>query len=108
MSTFVHSGRAFLSRRIGLAPFILMLFGLHPAAAQIEPASVQLVDSVGTTVGPVLDLTLPYGLATVPVSINGHKTVLYFRPDVDLIDPFLDIIRTNEGAEGVFFASTDC
>jgi hypothetical protein len=90
-----------LNRHIAV---ILFLLWCPVALAQVQPATIQLVDSAGTTVGPVLNVTASAGLAKVPLIIDGHVTILGFSPRAS--SPL--IIVTDRGFEGVFFASPDC
>jgi hypothetical protein len=73
----------------------------------VQPGALSLVDSAGIVVGRVLDF--PAGLASVPLLVEGHQTVLVFQPGTTQ----LPTIQTQNNASGpmfggVFFASTDC
>jgi hypothetical protein len=70
---------------------------------QLEPASVELTDSLGTVVGPVLDFA-PIGFTEVPLVIDGHPTYLAFHWNAAVVDP----IQTLTGVDGVYFGSADC
>lgn len=95
------SRRACSHGRAYLVALLFWLIWSRDAIAQIQPASVELVDSLGTAVGPVLDLD-PSGFAEVPLMIDGHPTYLAFRRSTP------DSIRTTSFIEGVFFAAADC
>jgi hypothetical protein len=98
------STRRLRQRFLGPRSILLSLFFLacvsHPALAQSEPATAQVVDSAGTVVGPVLDHYSRTG-ASVALLIDGHSTILLFRTDS------FDTIAVT-GELGVFFASADC
>ena len=82
---------------------ILLAISSHEAWGQIQPASSELVDSTGTVVGSILDFEGPNRSAKVPLLVEGHTTILAFRPGINPV-----LILTLTETEGVFFASADC
>jgi hypothetical protein len=82
---------------------LLLVISSREAFGQIQAASPELVDSTGIVVGPILDFNRPGGPVTVSLLIEGHTTILAFRPGTVPV-----LILTLAETEGVFFASADC